>query len=159
VTIEKPRNPYAAPHAHVGQQESAGNGAGAALIGAFLSLGAYWAVASIPGWVYMWTLVGAGVPSSQVYWRTYQSVPFLLLEHGIGLACHAFGGYWTAKLYSHGPLKSAAFAGVVTVVFAALQYMLTPYDLPIPMWSLALSILTPIPAFVCGAIWWQRRAR
>jgi YD repeat-containing protein len=156
---EKPRNPYAAPQSHVGQQESAGSAAGAALIGAFVNLGAYWAVASIPGWIDMWTLVGAGVPSAQVFWRAYQSTPFLLLEHGIGLACQAFGGYWAAKLCPHSARKSAAIAGAMTAVFALLQDTLTPYDLPIPMWSRALSVLMPIPAFAFGALLWQRRGR
>jgi hypothetical protein len=159
MTIEKPRNPYAAPQSHVGQQESIGGVAGAALIGAFVSLGAYWAVASVPGWIYMWALIGTGVPSSQAYWRTYQSIPFLLLAHSIGLACQALGGYWAAKLCRQSALKSAAVAGAMTAVFALLHDTLTPYDLPIPMWSRALSVLTPLPTFVFGAIWWQRRAR
>lgn len=156
---EKPRNPYAAPQAHVGQQESAGNAASAALIGASVNLGAYWAVASIPGWVYMWTLVGAGVPSSQVYWRTYQSIPFLLLEHGISIGCQLVGGYWAAKLCPRGAMKSALVAGVMVAVFALLQDTLTPYDLPIPLWSRALSVLTPLPVFLFGAMWLRRRVR
>ena len=105
----------------------------------------------------MWTLVGAGVPSSQVYWRAYQSIPFLVLQHGIGIGCSAFGGYWAARLYVPKPLKAAAIAGVMVAVFTSLQETLIPYEVPIPTWSLALSVLTPIPAFLIGAGWRRRR--
>jgi hypothetical protein len=127
------------------------------LLGFCIGNGASYAALYISGLVFLWVLVAQGVPPEEVYARAYQSTPYLVYAHILGFLAMAPGGYWTARLSSGSPVRRTLFAGALMSSFVVAQLAI-PYDLPIPWWSQVASVVTPIPAFIAGMLWWKHRA-
>ena len=127
------------------------------LIAAAVGYGLSYVVLFVFGLIFLWVLVGLGVPGNETLVRAYQSASYLLFAHAVGFLCLMPGGLWAARLSATSHFRNAALAGAVVAVVTLLGN-LVPYSLPIPPWSRAASVLLPIPAFLLGAVL-QRRAK
>jgi hypothetical protein len=150
-----PRNPFAAPSSAVEGTEPNVRTSAAVLLGAAIGNGIAYAVLYVCGMVFLWVLTAQGVPTQELYSRAYQSNPYLIFAHVVGLVCLVPGGYWTARLSGKAPFLNASLAGFLVSAFALTQN-LVPYNLPIPFWSRIASAAIPIPAFLLGALCWRR---
>ena len=149
-------NPYALPKAPLAAAEPARGLTTAVLIGAAVANGVWYAVGYCysQGWIWALFLQGVAIEALEV--RYMESVAAISIAHVLGFACMMPGGYWAARLCTGHPYLSAVLAGGLFLVFTAMQFVL-PYEMPVPNWSRALSLLLPIPAFLLGA-WWRRAA-
>jgi hypothetical protein len=127
------------------------------LLGFCIGNGASYAALYLSGLVFLWVLVAQGVAPEQVYARAYQSTPYLVYAHILGFLTTMPGGYWTARLSSGSPVRRTLLASALMSAFVVAQLAI-PYDLPIPWWSQIASVVTPIPAFIAGMLWWKHRA-
>jgi hypothetical protein len=150
-----PLNPYAAPRTEV-DRGSPARDATAVAVGAAIGVGAAYAVQFFFAMVFLRVLVAQGVPGPDTYARAYESNEIFVLLLASNFFGGVVGGYWSARLSSGRPRRSAVLAGVTVAVFAALQYYLPPYYLPGPAWSRLGSILLPVLAFPVGG-WLLRR--
>jgi hypothetical protein len=147
-------NPFAPPKTPV--ELSRSNDITAIFVGAAVGNGSAYAVLFLLGGAFLWTLTLRGVPTAQLYVRAYQSTAYLVFAHFAGAAGCLPGGYWAARLSESRPVRNAILAGCL-VSLLALCVDLVPYELPGPLWSHAASVVLPIPAFLLGALWRQRR--
>lgn len=150
-------NPYAAPTSEMKEIEPVDSAATAILIGVAIGTGTAYAILSLSGLVFLWILTTQGVPAQQLYVRAYQSTGYLLLAHALGFLCELPGGYWSARLSNIRPANNALLAGLLGSALAFAQN-LTPYELPVPVWSRIVSIVVPVPAFLLGALWQRRKS-
>lgn len=125
-------------------------------IGLLMGAGSAYLLMSLTGQVCFWWLALTGTPIADLYRRAYDSMPFMVVEHTMGFACMATGGYWAARMSAGRSSSVALVAGAIFTVFTVVQYI-TPYSLPIPFWSQALSVLLPIPGYLVGASVFRRR--
>ena len=149
-------SPYAAPNSLLDAPHSSGR-VTAVLIGAAVGVGISYAVLFLSGLIFLWVLTTQGVPIQELYSRAYQSTPYLAFAHAFGFLCLVPGGYWSARLSITKPLLTAVLAGSLVTAFS-LSTNLLPYELPIPLWSRIVSVVSSVPAFCLGALWWQRAA-
>lgn len=149
-------NPYAASNSVVEEQLPSGRTT-AVLVGAAVGTGISYAVLFLSGLVFLWVLATQGVPTQELYSRAYQSTPYLAFAHALGFLCLVPGGYWSARLSKSKPLLTAVLAGCLVAAFTLLTNLI-PYELPIPLWSRIASVVSAVPAFWLGALWWQRAA-
>lgn len=153
-----PHDPYAAPSSSPVEHKLAScNGITAILVGAAVGNGIVYATLFVTVWVYLWGLSAAGVPDADLYTRAYESTWYLLFAHLVGLLSLLPGGYWSARLSTERHLFHAMLAGLIISGFSLLQCTF-PYELPIPLWSMIVSVVVPIPAFLLGAMWERRAA-
>jgi len=130
----------------------------AIFIGFAIGNGASFAVLYLSALALFWVLALQGAQPHDLYPRAYQSHAYLAFAHTAGFATTAIGGYWCARLAPRGGVLNAALAGILLSVFVFAQMMI-PYDRTvIPGWSRALSLLLPVPAFICGALLRRSRA-
>ena len=148
--------PYAPPEADVGLGQPEARDSTASVVGAIIGLGSYYVAATVTALVVLWALIAQGVAAQQAYARLYELTWYILFAHALGALCLAYGGYWSARLSKSKPRRNALWSGLLALAFSLLQILL-PYELPIPAWSNALSLLVPVPAFLLGA-WWHSRS-
>lgn len=109
----------------------------------------------ILGLLFLWVLVAQGVPGNESYARAHESTTYLVFAHSVGVLCFVVGGLWAAKLSGSRHIRNAAVAGGLVAAFALIGN-LVPYYVPVPLWSRAVSVLFPVPAFVIGALLGRR---
>ncbi len=151
------QTPYEPPKSEVAQSQPKPSNVAYILAGVALGGGASYIILTLTGLCFFWLLTAQGVPAQELYSRAYQATGYILVAHLIGACCLAYGGFWTARLSSSLGIAGAVVAGALLTGFTLLQ-MLLPYELPIPAWSQALSLVLPVPAYALGAWWHQRSA-
>ena len=124
-------------------------------IGVLVGAGSAYVVMSLSSLTLFWWLVSSGTPLADLYRRIYGSVPYLAFAHTAGFLCMVLGGYWTARMAGDRSTSVALIAGAIFTAFTVVQYV-TPYALPIPLWSQAVSVLAPIPGYLLGACLFRR---
>jgi len=148
-------NPFAPPHARVGDTRLSSSRWKAVAVGAAIALGVAHAVLSLFGLGIYWILTLQGVPPQQLYARANQWTEYVVFAHFVSFVCVMVGGYWSARLSPEEPILTALLAGCLLMAFLASGH-LAPYDPPIPVWSRVATLLVPVPACVLGALCWQR---
>lgn len=149
-------NPYAPPRAALAEPSRSAGNVIAVLVGAAIGAGVAYVVLSLCSLVLVWVLFAQGVPSADIPARAYEATGYLAFAHVIAFVCGLPGGYWSARLSASRWLRNAILGGVLVSLFTLLLN-LVPYYVPIPLWSRAMSLLTPVPAFIVGAWWWRTR--
>lgn len=124
------------------------------VIGFCIGNGASYAILYVSGLAFLWILVAQGVTPQHAYAQAFQSNSYLLYTHALAFFATAFGGYWTARLSQRDPVWHALFAGVGMLLFGVVQFAV-PYELPVPSMSRLITIVSPVPAFLFGALWWK----
>lgn len=129
----------------------------AVVIGAAIGNGLAYAVLFVSGLVFVWYLVACGVPAELAYMRAHESVGYLIFAHTLAVASLVPGGYWTARLSSTSRIRNAVLAGLIVCTLTLLAYLM-PYDIPAPWWSRVAAILSPLPAYLIGAVLHNRKS-
>ena len=150
-------NPYAAPEAPVEDRDEAGFRLWIALVGMLIATGAASALDLFYGNLVQWSLFSRGVPVNDLYDAIARSTLHNLVGHAMNVFAAALGGYWAARLGPQRGIAHAVVAGTLMLFAVAIAWV-TPYAVPHPAWSIALSFVTPVPSALAGALWWRRRA-
>lgn len=145
-------NPYAAPTSRPLDQEVAGtHRAVQVFVGFSVGMGFAYAVLMAIYWAYSWILVGQGVAVNQLFKHTYGADGYLIATIAPGVLALMTGGYWAIRIGRDDALAPAVWAGCAYTVLAAMLCVM-PYDSQSPGWSIGLSLITPIPAYLIGGL-------
>ncbi len=148
------QNPYKTPVASIENSPEGSFSLVAVLIGAAVGNGILYAVSSTTALIFLWCLAFHGVSPESLYLKLCESTGYLVLEYVLSLLCLISGGYWSAKLGPQSPYRHALASGTVFTLLTVIHFFY-PFEIPHPIWSRPLLLVTTIPAFLLGARWWR----
>lgn len=148
------QNPYKTPAASIEDGPANSFSPVAVLIGAAVGNGILYAVVSTTALIFLWHLTYQGVSPGNLYAKAYESTGYWIFQHVMTLLCLIPGGYWSAKLGPQSPYRHAFASGAVFTLFMVIHFFY-PFEIPHPIWSRPLLLVTTIPAFLLGARWWR----
>jgi hypothetical protein len=150
-------NPYEAPRATVDQPDRGRSLLAVVTAGFLLGTGLAFTVQTLSGVVLTWLLVSSGVRTEDLYSAMAESPGINLWAHLLNVAAVMCAGAATAWLKPEAPIATASWLGGVMVAFVVLQFAV-PYDYPAPLWSKVLTLITPIPSAIGGALLLKQHA-
>ncbi len=150
-------NPYKSPSSSVADRATSRSLLSAVFLAFLCSVGLSYVLQTLSGVTLSWMLVHRGVRVEDLYSAMSDSALINALSHTLNAISIAIGGGLSAWLSPGRGVSPAAAVGGLLLCFAVFQ-LFVPYEHQAPGWSVLLSLLTPVPAAVGGALLWGRYA-
>jgi hypothetical protein len=129
----------------------------AAFLGGAVAIAASAFFGTLESNILLWVLTQRGMSPQEAYAQLFESTGANLASAAVDFLCNAAGGCVASSLASKRFIVYGIAVGVISLLFVGVMYS-TPISYPSNAWTVAYSVLIPVPAAVLGGYFHARRA-